>query len=117
MNSLAFVVLIVLPVHLMQPEAQNGHAHAEKKRQKPDDDISESAAAIHAGRRFKAGVVAGLDACGNAGHGEGRANEQHKTRRHSGSHGNLIAPQPFLPLNFGDAPLCLRDPLLRIPHL
>ena len=42
----------------MQPEAQNGHAHAEKKRQKPDDDISESAAAIHAGRRFKAGLTA-----------------------------------------------------------
>ena len=29
MNPLAFVVLIVLPVHLPQPEAQNGHTHAE----------------------------------------------------------------------------------------
>ena len=31
-----------------------------------------------AGRRFKAGVVAGLDVCGNARHGEGRADEQCK---------------------------------------
>ena len=28
MNPLAFLVLPVLPVHLPQPEAQNGHAHA-----------------------------------------------------------------------------------------
>jgi len=70
-----------------------------------------------AGRRFKAGVIAGLYPRGNAGHGEGRADEQRKARRHGGSHGNRIAPPPFLPLNFGDAPLCLRDPFLMTPHL
>ena len=117
MNSLAFVVLPVLPVHLTQPEAQNGHAHAEKKRQKPDDDISESAAAIHAGRRFKAGVVAGPDACGNAGHGEGRANEQHKTRATAEAMVILLRRSRFPRFNFGDAALCLRDPLLMTPHL
>jgi len=68
-------------------------------------------------RRFKAGIIAGLDACGNAGHGEGCADEQRKARRHSGSHGDRIAPPPFLSLNFGDAPLCLRDALLTTPHL
>ena len=68
-------------------------------------------------RRFKAGVVAGLYPCGNAGHGEGRADEQRKARRHSGSHGDRIAPQPFLSLNFGDAPLGLRNALLMTPHL
>ena len=30
-----------------------------------------------AGRRLKAGIIACLDACGNAGHGAGRAYEQH----------------------------------------
>jgi len=70
-----------------------------------------------ASRRFKAGIVAGLDACGNAGHGEGRSYEQHKTRRHGRSHGDRIAPQPFFPLNLGDAPLRLSDPFLMTPHL
>jgi len=68
-------------------------------------------------RRFKAGIVACLDICGDAGHGEGRADEQRKARRHGGSHGDCIAPQPFLPLNFGDAPLRLRNALLMTPHL
>jgi len=118
MNPLAFVVLIVLLVHLPQPEAQNGHANAQKKRQQPDNNVSQGSAAVKdAGRRFKAGIIAGLDACGNTGHGEGRADEQHKARRHGGSHGDRIAPQPFLPLNFGDAPLCLRKPFLMTPHL
>ena len=70
-----------------------------------------------AGRRLKAGIIACLDVCGNAGHGEGRADEQRKARRHSGDHRELIAPQPFLPLNFGDAPLRLRNALLMTPHL
>ena len=78
--------------------------------------------ARHAGRPTGAAYVAALfenrlDLCGDRRFGEGRADEQHKARRHSGSHGNLIAPQPFLPLNFGDAPLCLRDPFLMTPHL
>ena len=118
MNPLAFFVLIVLTAHLPQPEAQNGHANAQKKRQQPYDDVSQSSAAVKdAGRRFKAGIIACLDVCGNAGHGEGRADEQRKARRHSGSHGDRIAPPPFRPLNFGDAPLGLRDPFLMTPHL
>jgi len=68
-------------------------------------------------RRFKAGVVACLDARGNAGHGEGRADEQRKARRHGGSHSDRITPQPFLSFHFGDAPLRLRDALLMTPHL
>ena len=48
---------------------------------------------------------------------KGRADEQHKARRHGRSHGDRIAPQPFLPLNFGDAPLRLRDAFLMTPHL
>ena len=68
-------------------------------------------------RRFKAGIIAGLEGCGNAGHGEGRADEQRKARRHSGSYGDRIAPPPFLALNFGDAPLRLSDPFLMTPHL
>ena len=87
MNPLAFLVLPVLPAHLPQPEAQNGHAHAEQKRQQADDDVSQSrAAAKDACRRLKAGIITGLDVCGNAGHGEGRADEQRKARRHGGSH-------------------------------
>ena len=118
MNPLAFFVLIVLPAHLAQPEAQNGHAHAEQKCQQPDDDVSQSSAAVKdAGRRLKAGIIAGLDACGNTGHGEGRADEQHKARRHGGSHGDRIAPPPFLLFNFGDTPLRLRDALFMTPHL
>ena len=39
MNPLAFRVPRVLPVHLAQSEAQNGHAHAEKKSEKSDDDV------------------------------------------------------------------------------
>jgi len=118
MNPLAFFVLIVLPVHLTQPEAQNGHAHAQKKRQQPDNNVSQGSAAVKdACRRLKAGIIPGLDACGNAGHGEGRADEQHKARRHGGSHGDRIAPQPFFTLPCGDAPLCLRDPFLMTPHL
>jgi len=70
-----------------------------------------------AGRRLKAGIIACLDACGNTGHGEGHADEQRKARRHGGSHGDRIAPQPFLSLNFGDAPLRLRNALLMTPHL
>ena len=118
MRILAFLILPVLMIHLPQPEAQNSHAHAEKKGQQPDNNVSQSRAAVKdACRRFKAGVVAGLDFHDNTGHGEGRTYEQHKARHHSGSHGNRIAPQPFLPLNFGDAPLCLRDALFITPHL
>ena len=83
-----------------------------------DDDVSQGSAAVKdAGRRFKAGIITGLDVCGNAGHSEGCADEQCKARRHSGSHGDRIAPQPLLPLNFGDAPLRLRNALLMTPHL
>ena len=118
MRILAFLVLLVLTAHLPQPEAQNGHAHAEKKGQQPNNNVSQSlAVAVHTGRRFKARIVACLDACDNAGHGEGRADEQCKARRHGGSHGDHIAPPPFLPLNFGDTPLRLRDALLMTPHL
>ena len=118
MRILAFPVLPVLPAHLAQPDAQNGHAYAKQKRQQPDDDVSQGSAAVKdACRRFKAGIIAGLDACGNAGHGEGRADEQHKARCHGGSHGDRIAPPLFLSFNFGDAPLRLRDALLMTPHL
>ena len=118
MCILAFLVLPVLTAHLPPPEAQNGHAHAKKKGQQPDNNVSQSRAAVKdACRRFKAGIVACLDICGDAGHGEGRADEQRKARRHGGSHGDRIAPQPFLPLNFGDAPLRLRNALLMTPHL
>ena len=47
----------------------------------------------------------------------GRTDEQRKARRHSGDHRDLIAPQPFLPFHFGDAPLRLSDPFLKTAHL
>ena len=72
---------------------------------------------VHEAEELMLDVFAYLDARGNAGHGEGRADEQRKARRHGGSHGDRIAPPPFLPLNFGDAPLCLRDALFMTPHL
>ena len=32
--------------------------------------------------RFKAGIIPGLNVCGNAGHDDGRAYDQHKASRH-----------------------------------
>ena len=42
----AFRVPFVLPLQLPKAEAQNGHAHAEQKCQKPNDDISKGGAAV-----------------------------------------------------------------------
>jgi len=114
----AFRVPFVLPLQLPKAEAQNGHAHAEQKCQKPNDDISKGGAAVEdAAGRFKVCVVAGLDFCGNAGHHAGYPHDQRKTRRRSGDPGDPAAPQPPLPLPCGDAPLRLCEPFFMTPHL
>ena len=82
MPPLAFPILTVLPIYLPKPEAQNSHAHAQEKGQKPDDNIPQRrAAAIHTGGRFKAREIAGADPRNHAGHGKGHTHDQHKARR------------------------------------
>jgi len=114
MLSLVFLV----PLHLPQTEAQDGHAHTQKESQKSDDNIPQRvSAAIHTGRRLKAGAAVGLKLRGHAGHGDRDASEQRKARRRSCCHNEPAAPEPFLPLFCGNSPFHLRAPFLIAPHL